>query len=157
MNYVYIGKIVNTHGIKGELKLLSDFEYKEKVFKPNFVIYVDSKEYIITSYRHHKIFDMITLKGFNDINEVLFLKGKKVYCKKEDLNLRTNEYLIQDLIGMNLIFNNEIKGTVKDITLGKNPLIELENNKYIPYRDNFIEKIDTDKNEIVVKNCEGLL
>ena len=157
MNYVYIGKIVNTHGIKGELKLLSDFEYKEKVFKPNFVIYVDSKEYIITSYRHHKIFDMITLKGFNDINEVLFLKGKKVYCKKEDLNLRTNEYLIQDLIGMNLIFNNEKKGTVKDITLGKNPLIELENNKYIPYRDNFIEKIDTDKNEIVVKNCEGLL
>lgn len=157
MNYVYIGKIVNTHGIKGELKLLSDFEFKEKVFKPNFVIYVDSKEYIITSYRHHKIFDMITLKGFNDINEVLFLKGKKVYCKKEDLNLRTNEYLIQDLIGMNLIFNNEIKGTVKDITLGKNPLIELENNKYIPYRDNFIEKIDTDKNEIVVKNCEGLL
>ena len=157
MNYVYIGKIVNTHGIKGELKLLSDFEFKEKVFKPNFVIYVDSKEYIITSYRHHKIFDMITLKGFNDINEVLFLKGKKVYCKKEDLNLRTNEYLIQDLIGMNLIFNNEIKGTVKDITLGKNPLIELENNKYIPYRDNFIEKIYTDKNEIVVKNCEGLL
>ena len=35
MNKVYIGKIVNTHGIKGELRILSDFPYKDKVFKIN--------------------------------------------------------------------------------------------------------------------------
>ena len=35
MDKVYIGKVVNTHGIKGELRILSDFPYKDKVFKIN--------------------------------------------------------------------------------------------------------------------------
>ena len=38
--YVYIGKIVNTHGIKGELRLLSDFKYKDRVFLENRKIYI---------------------------------------------------------------------------------------------------------------------
>ena len=40
MEYIYIGDIVNTHGIKGELRILSDFKYKENVFKKNFKIYI---------------------------------------------------------------------------------------------------------------------
>ena len=43
--YIYIGKIVNTHGIKGELRLLSDFKYKDKVFLENRKIYI-SEDYI---------------------------------------------------------------------------------------------------------------
>ena len=35
MKYINIGKIVNTHGIKGELRLLSDFKYKDKARKKN--------------------------------------------------------------------------------------------------------------------------
>ena len=38
--------------------------------------YIDSNEYVIDSYRFHKIFDMITINGYNSINDVLFLKGK---------------------------------------------------------------------------------
>ena len=33
MKYIYVGKIVNTHALKGEVRLISDFEYKERVFK----------------------------------------------------------------------------------------------------------------------------
>ena len=40
MNYVYIGKIVNTHGIRGEVRLLSNFRYKDKVFIKNMNIYI---------------------------------------------------------------------------------------------------------------------
>ena len=40
MNYIYIGKIVNTHGLKGEIRILSDFEFKDKVFVPNMKIYI---------------------------------------------------------------------------------------------------------------------
>ena len=40
MEYIVIGKIVNTHGIKGEVRLLSNFKYKEKVFVPKFTIYI---------------------------------------------------------------------------------------------------------------------
>ena len=71
--YIYIGKIVNTHGIKGELRLLSNFKYKNKVFLQNRKIYIgeEKKEEMIKSYRHHKIFEMITLYGYDSINEVL--------------------------------------------------------------------------------------
>ena len=40
MEYVYIGKIVSTHGIKGEIKIISDFDYKDKVFKKGINIYI---------------------------------------------------------------------------------------------------------------------
>ena len=60
MKFINIGKIVNTHGIKGELRILSDFKYKDKVFKKGFKFYVgkDKEELIVNSYRYHKIFDM---------------------------------------------------------------------------------------------------
>ena len=56
MNKVYIGKIVNTHGIKGEIRLLSDFPFKDKVFVVGNNILVDDIEYKINSYRRHKMF-----------------------------------------------------------------------------------------------------
>ena len=60
-DYVCIGKIVNTHGIKGELRILSDFELKNKVFKKGVNLYVgpEKQEFTITEYRHHKMFDMV--------------------------------------------------------------------------------------------------
>ena len=70
MKYIYIGKIVNTHGLKGEVRILSGFKYKDLIFKNNFKIYIgeDKIPEIINSYRYHKIFDMITIKGINSIN-----------------------------------------------------------------------------------------
>lgn len=157
MELVYVGKIVNTHGIKGELRILSDFELKNKIFNKGSKIFIDSNEYIIDSYRFHKIFDMITLIGYNNINDVLFLKGKKVYCRRDDLNLNENEYLISDLIGMDVYYNNELIGIIKDISRDKNPLIKLSNNKLIPYNDNFIDSVNLKQRQVVLKNCEGLL
>ena len=63
MEYICIGKIVNTHGIKGEIRILSEFPYKSLVFKQNFAVYI-GKEKIkqtIQSYRHHKIFDIVLI------------------------------------------------------------------------------------------------
>ena len=48
MKYIYIGDIVNTHGLKGEVRLISDFEYKNKVFKKGFKLYIGrTKEEVI--------------------------------------------------------------------------------------------------------------
>ena len=94
-DFIYVGKIVNTHGLKGEIRILSDFEYKEKVFVPGMTIYIGrkkEKEEIVT-YRHHKNFEMITMKGYTDINEVLRYKGLYVYVLREDLSLKEDEYL----------------------------------------------------------------
>ena len=89
MKYLYIGKLVNTHGIKGEVRILSKFRYKDKVFNKDFKFYIgkDKKEYIIESYRPHKNFDMFVFKGFNDINLIEHLKGSLVYINKDDLKL----------------------------------------------------------------------
>ena len=73
MEYLYVGRIVNTHGIKGELRIKSDFDYNEKVFKPGITLYI-GKFYtpeVITSFRHHKEFEMVTFKGYDNINQVL--------------------------------------------------------------------------------------
>ena len=69
MSLIKIGKIVNTHGIKGELRILSNFPYKDSVFQKGMIIYIDRKnKEIINSYRKHKKFDMITLEGLSLIN-----------------------------------------------------------------------------------------
>ena len=47
MDNIYIGKIVSTHGIKGELRIISDFEYKDKVFVVGNKLIINDKEYII--------------------------------------------------------------------------------------------------------------
>ena len=76
MKYVLIGKLVNTHGLKGEVRILSSFDHKDKVFIPGMTIYIGrkkEKEEIVT-YRHHKYFEMITMKGYSDIDEVLRYK-----------------------------------------------------------------------------------
>ena len=83
MEKVLVGKYVKTHGIKGEIKIKSNFKYKDRVFKVGNLIFIGEKEFEITGYRIHQDYDMITLKGINDINEILPLKGSFVYFDKE--------------------------------------------------------------------------
>lgn len=162
MNLIYIGKIVNTHGIKGEVRLLSSFEEKDLVFKKNFKVYVgdEREELIINSYRPHKQFDMLTFKGINDINDVLKYKGKKLYINKDNLHLKEDEYLLEDLIGMNIICEGEALGVVSDIyeaPQGKLLYITFAKNYYIPYNNNYIKEIDVKKKEIHAENIKGLI
>lgn len=163
-NYIYIGKIVNTHGIKGELRILSDFKYKEKVFLANRRIYIgDShEEEIINTYRHHKVFEMITLKGYNNINQVLKYLNKNVYVRKNDLGLGENEYLDSDLINLSIYLGNREIGKVMAIkeTGGNNKIIEtLVNGKstFIPYHKDFVKKIDLDNKIIELEFIEGMI
>ena len=106
-NYILIGKIVNTHGIKGELRILSKFERKDLVFNKSNHLYIgeDKKEEIINTYRVHKGFDMVTFDGYDNINQVLNYLNKNVYFKKEDLMLKDNEYILEDLIDLDIIDN----------------------------------------------------
>lgn len=163
MNYILIGKIVNTHGIKGELRIISDFPYKDRVFKNNFNIYIDKDKIneVINTYRHHKIFDMITLKNYNNINEVLKYKGSLVYINRLDLQLNDNEYLESDLLNFDIIINNNIIGKLSSFeNHNKNKIIIVKNKEkeiLLPYNSNLIENINLDKKEIIYKNIEGLI
>ena len=161
MTLIKIGKIVNTHGIKGELRLLSKFTYKDKVFINNMKIYIDKKDIeIINTYRKHKNFDMITLKGYSNINEVLKYKGKYVYVDNNDIVLDNNKYLDEDLIGLNVIYEDNDKGIITDIErYDKTVLFNIKGNDkeyLIPYNDNLIDKIDINDKKIYIKDIKGL-
>ena len=160
-SYVCIGKIVNTHGIKGELRILSDFEYKDKVFKKGISLFVgpSKKEYVINSYRHHKIFDMVTFVDYNNINDVLDLKGLLVYANRSILEIAEEDYLLTDLIDMEVYDNDKLLGVVKDYYLDNgNTLLAIKGTKdfYIPLKSNYIEKVDT-KNKKIITNNGGKL
>lgn len=160
--YIYIGKIVNTHGLKGEVRILSDFEKKDKVFIPGMTIYIGRKKEkeIINSYRHHKVFEMITMKGYSDINEIIRYKGLYVYVKKEDLNLSDSEYLDSDLINMNVYINNEIVGTITDIRdSGNNKFLVIktkEKQVFVPMQKEFIKEVNLKDKIIIIEPIKGM-
>lgn len=161
--WINIGKIVNTHGIKGELRILSDFEKKDIVFQMGFSIYIgqEKRKEIINSYRHHKNFEMITYQGITNINEVLKDIGLRVYIKREDLNLKEQEYLLSDLVGYNVMEDEKNLGKVVDVVYNKAGIllaVRLEQKEYyIPKNEAFIVQVDLRKKIIFVQNAQGLI
>jgi len=164
MEYVYIGKIVNTHGIKGELRIKSDFEYKDRIFKKGFNLYIgkDKIKEQINSYRPHKDFDMVTFNEYNNINQVLKYLKENVYIIKEDLNLSDDEYLEDELIGFSVVENENIVGEVIAITKTSptNKIMEINykgKKVLLPYHKDFILKLDLQNKKIEVKLIEGMI
>ncbi len=157
MNLIYIGKLVNTHGIKGEVRLISNFKYKEEVFKIGNIIYINNKEYKINSYRVHKMFDMITLDGINSIDEAIPLKGSNVYINKDDYTF--SGYLNEDLIGLDVYDKEIYKGKVSEILEGiKYDLLVIDGVKrhMVPNIDEFIKNIDLENKKIDINYIKGL-
>ncbi len=159
MDLVYVGKIVNTHGIKGELRIKSDFERKDLIFKVGNKIIIDKEEHEIRSYRVHKVFDMITIDNLDNINDVIRFVGKNVYVSRDSLKLKNNDYLLSDLVGLSVVFNDKVYGIVKDYSYDINPLlkIEFDKNYYIPINSNYIKSVDLENKILVVDDIEGLI
>ena len=161
MNNVFVGKLVNTHGIKGEVRIKSDFELKSKVFKKGITLIIKGRELKINTYRVHKGFDMVTFEGINDINDILYLKGSNVFIKREVLELDSSDYILSDLIDMEVILNDENLGIATDYTTGANPLLCVSyNNKqyYIPLNGDFISSVDVVNHKIIVNDSvKGLI
>lgn len=160
MEKVYIGKIVSTHGIKGELRILSDFPFKDKVFIVGNKLIIDDKEYEIKSYRVHKNFDMVTLDNYKDINEVLFLLKKDVYFDKSNLNLSSDEVLDEDLIDFRVITKDGKVGVIKEIFMASenNKILRVEFDReiLIPLDSPMVIELSKDKKEILVELIDGM-
>jgi len=155
MNKIYIGKIVGTHGIKGELKILSDFDYIDKVFIVNNKLIIDDKEYNIRSYRKHKNYHLVTLNNYTNINEVLFLLKKNVYFNKDEIK---DIALDSDLLNYK-VKSNIGDGKVIDIFKASptNKIIKIKIDKeyMIPMNSIYI-KINNELKEINVEIIEGM-
>lgn len=161
MNKICIGKVITTHGIKGEIRIKSDIEGKSDFFKIGNVLMIGSDSLTITSYRVHKGYDMVTFEGINDINQVLKYRGLLVYIDRDSIKLTNKEYVITDLIDLNVYYSDDFCGKIKDYMYNNNYyLLEVVNgNKhfYIPYNDNFIESINLEEGKLVAKNIKDLI
>ncbi len=168
MKYIQIGTIVNTHGLKGEVKVLASTDFKEERYDSKNTVYVKTIEGFqpmkVKRYRIHKGFDLLTFEGLEDIN--LVQKYLKCELFSEDFPvdncLDSNEFHVNDLLNLDVIQNNVLKGRVKSISTfpqGDYLVIETTQNtsKLIPFRDEFIEKVDLIGKKIYVSDIEGLL
>lgn len=150
---IYIGKYVNTHGIKGEIRIKSDFKYKDKIFFVGNTLIIGNQEFVINSYRRHKEYDMVSFKRITNINQIIDLKGSKVFVF--NISLNDGEYLDSTLIGFKVYMNNIYKGDVLDIKyLNNSKKILVVNNKYVPFE---LVNVNLDEKRIDVMEVDGLL
>lgn len=165
---ISVGKILNFHGIKGEVKVGYTkgkeqlIERLEKVFIAKNGI---QQEYSVTSVRFHKQFALIKFEEINSINDVEEIKGLEIKIPKElaESELTEDEFFVSDLIGSE-VFNidGEVIGLVKDVgTNGANEILEIidsnENNHLVPFVKELVPVVDLNKKQIVVKDIEGLI
>ena len=152
MKYILVGKIVNTHALKGEVRLLSSFEFKNKAFVPSKKLYIgmNYNEEEIETYRKHKNFDMIKFKGIDYINDVLKYKGCYVYVNEDDLNLSDDEILVSEYPLYEVYDNDNLVGRITEYRNDNgNEMIRI-NDKFIPYNKDFITKIDKANKKIIM-------
>lgn len=155
MDLVVVGKLINTHGLKGEVKIKSDFERKELVFKKGKKVIIDDTEFTITHYSVFKDIDLLQFEGYTDINDIEKYKGYLVYIDRDRLDIKDGDYLYTDLLGMNIVNENGTYGSVVDYTNNINPLLEINYDNrtyYIPLKSDFIERVSVKDNNIYVSN-----
>ena len=167
-NFISIAKVLNFHGINGELKLGYTKGKESQIQSLKEVYLLINGEYVpykVSNVRLHKQFAIMKLMEFNNINEILKFKGENLYVPKSivESNLEKDEYLIDDLIGSDVFNQNEEKiGTVKSVeenAAGSLLSITTTNKKncLIPFINQFITKVDTKNKVIVINEIEGLI
>lgn len=160
MNYIYVGDIINTHGLKGEVRILSGFKFKDIIFKCNANLYIgkNKDQEVINGYRIHKNYDMVKFIGIDDITDVIKYKGEKVYINKDEFKFPS--YLSEDLIGLEVYDQEKLIGVVdKIINNGVYDILVVngKNKNMVPNIDEYIDTIDFDNKKIHIKVIKGLL
>ena len=163
MEKIKIGKIVNTVGLKGEVKV---YNYSDsiEIYETIESIYVEDRLTVIENVRAQKNMVILKLEGADDRNAAEELRGKELYITEDDLpELPEGQYYVRDLIGMSVTEEDgNLLGHVTDVlqnTAQDIFEVESENGKklLIPKVDQFVLDIDAEKREITIRLIEGML
>lgn len=160
MSKIKVGDIVNTHGIKGELKIQRT---GVETFDRDIDYYIgkDNIKVNIERSKIHKGFFIVKLKNYNNINDVLKFKNQIISISKEDLQeLNDDEFYINDLIDLDVYEDDQFLGKIIDV-LEYNAndiyIVKTEGKEImIPAVGQFIKNIDIESNRIDVKLIEGM-
>lgn len=165
-----VGKIVNTHGIKGEVRVISRTDFPEERYKQGnhlFLFKKDSKEPIrltVKSHRKHKNFDLLTFEGYENVNDVITMKEGILKISESQLGeLEEGEYYYHEIIGC-LVFTihgQEIGKVTEILSPGANDVwvVKTKDKKdvLIPYIEDIVKKVDIKEQIILIEPMEGLL
>ncbi|MCM1286209.1 MAG: ribosome maturation factor RimM [Acetobacter sp.] len=162
--YLEVGKINNTHGVKGEMKLMlwcDDIDY----LKQFDVLYLDNngnKSVEIISVRPQKNNAIIKIEGINTIEQAEELKGSILYCDRDDAEIDEDANYIADLIGCYVvdIDTEEEYGKVVDVVnYGSCDIYDIESwgkHSLIPATPDIVKEINTEYKVIRIKAMKGL-
>ena len=164
-DYIECGKIINTHGCKGGLKLESwcntpeDLAALKKVFLLEEGAYKKHKVIKASVFKQFVLFD---LEGISDMDAAMSLKNKTVFADRGDFNLDDGEYFVVDVIGLKVIDVDTQKeyGTLIDvINRGASDIYVVKtatSEVMIPVVDEFIKKVDILAGILLIKPIEGM-
>ncbi|MCK8058093.1 MULTISPECIES: ribosome maturation factor RimM [unclassified Fusibacter] len=164
--YLTIGKIVNTHALKGEVKVYP-FTSDLKRFEEVGYVYLDKKgeqALKIVGVKYQKNMLIIKFEGYNHINDVERLKNRELYIDRETqgANLEEEEFYVEDLIGLDVVTEDQVShGVVTDVIQNKSQdLLEIQNGSkrwFLPFVEAFVVELDFDNKKMVVELIEGLI
>ncbi|MCI8806075.1 MAG: 16S rRNA processing protein RimM [Clostridiales bacterium] len=164
-DYFVIGKIVNTQGIKGDLRVIPTTDDISRFELLDFV-YIDKRgnlnKYDIQNVRYHKQFVLLKLKGVDDMTMAESFKNSEIKITKDmALPLGEDEYYIRDLYFMEVVTDlGEVLGKIEDIIFtGANDVYVVKNDTgeiLIPAIKQCILRVDKENNKMTVRLLEGL-
>ena len=163
MSTLLLGTIVNTRGLKGELKLLADPNYSDLQFSKGAQLSLGQEIYCLENYRWQKNTLIFTLQGFSHINEVELLVGVKVSVKSDQLRPKpAGDFYAFELIGYKVYDqNDDLIGEVSRVQdSGFQRVLRIQRegkDALIPWVDFFVKTIDATTKSIRVEVIEGLL
>lgn len=160
-----VGKIVNVHGIMGEVKILPWTDFPEDFYELSslFVKEKDGlKEYEIKSARVHKGCVLVKLSGVNDRNAAERMKDTTVLAKREEIPIDEGRFFIADLIGITVKTEEKVIGTLTDVfQTGANDVFSVRSEMgkmyYIPSIPSVVKEINPKEGYILITPMEGLL
>ena len=165
-----VGKIVNTHGIRGEVRVISKTDFPEQRYKVGNVLYLfmpGSKQPIeltVKTHRTHKNFNLLTFEGFENINEVEKFRDGILKVPESQLSeLDEDEFYYHEVIGCHVVTTEGLElGKVTEIlSPGANDVWVIKSSKgkeiLIPYIEDVVKKVDVKEKVILIEPMEGLL
>ena len=164
--YLKVGVISSTHGIKGEVKVFPTTDSPERFKTLKNVILETGKQQIpleIAGVKFFKQFVIVKFKGIDNINDIEKYRGMELFVSREDaVELEDDEFYIADLIGMKVVTEDEELGILKDIMeTGANDVYIIDTEKYgellLPAIHDCILDVDVENDVMTVHLLDGLV
>ena len=158
--FLEAGQIVNTHGIRGEVKIVPWCDSPEFLLQFG-TLYVDDKPLNVLEARVHKGNVLARLEGVEDVNAAMSLKGRTVFIDRTGVELPEGRHFIADLIGLNVVDadSGETLGVVADVLTPPAHevyVVKGEHEYLIPAVDEFVIETNVEDGYIKVRLIEGM-